>query len=185
MKNVLLISLVLFLFAACGTNKKECCENKCEKFTVDSFFTVADSLDGKIICLEGKIDHVCKHSGRRVTLLGTDSTRTILATFADTIAPMDSTYKCGDMVAVKGTVKIKTINEECIVKMLADADSIAKANPEAEAQKETNDHHMTAQEKADMYRAEMQTLGKTELKMYYLVNVTEYKKQEAGCCSKR
>ncbi len=181
MKNLFIFSFIVFLFAACGTNKKECCNKTCNNYSIDSFFTVADSLDGKIVCLEGKIDHVCQHSGRRVTLMGKDSSLTILATMADTIAPMDSTFKCGDMVALTGTVKIKTINEECIVKMLADADSIAKANPEAEAQKETNDHHMTAQEKADMYRAEMQKLGKTELKMYYLVNVTSYKKHEAGC----
>ncbi|HCC71719.1 MAG TPA: hypothetical protein DEQ09_11285 [Bacteroidales bacterium] len=76
-KRILVPAIIAVIFAACGnTGDKEnsTTESKIEKaeITFVNLIEDPDNFIGKEITLEGKVVHVCKHSGKKMHIVGED-----------------------------------------------------------------------------------------------------------------
>lgn len=68
MKRLLIFASALFLLAACGTRQTQ--QPPKVTFDLTELETMAPQYVGQEITLSGTIDHVCKHGGARMFLVG-------------------------------------------------------------------------------------------------------------------
>ncbi|MBN1386997.1 MAG: hypothetical protein JW965_01035 [Bacteroidales bacterium] len=76
MKKILGLAIIMALFAACGntTGEKTAAEGSesIEQVTFANLTENPDQYLGKEISLEGKVVHVCMHSGKKMYIVGED-----------------------------------------------------------------------------------------------------------------
>jgi hypothetical protein len=136
MRRIVLLAAIAVAFAACNSKPADKKEAKADaevmKVTVDQFFEKGEEMVGKTILVEGTIDHVCKHGGKRMFFQGSTPENRLKITTGDDIASFDVAYE-GNVMVVEGTVEM--------MKM----DSVYLANWEAElregAEKEGEEAH--------------------------------------------
>lgn len=76
---------------------------------IDSLLARAEQLVGQTVTIEGVCTHVCRHSGRRLFLMGSDDTQTIRVEAAE-LGSFDK--KCvNNAVRVEGTLREQRIDE--------------------------------------------------------------------------
>ncbi len=73
MKNLVLLSAIVFLFFSCGNQSKkqqEATEQAAVVLTVDELYGKAAELADKEVVVKGTVMHVCKEGGARCFLMG-------------------------------------------------------------------------------------------------------------------
>jgi hypothetical protein len=123
MKN--LIYLVAVLFVAACTNPRNQqdsgtiaqAESVLEEIAivdVESLLNDPQAYDGKEVMIKGTVTHVCKHSGKRLHLMGTDE-KSMLRLEAGEIGQFHRELEGSDIVA-KGVFRREVIDEEYLAK---------------------------------------------------------------------
>jgi hypothetical protein len=113
---LLLIALVLF---SCGTKKqKENQEgtNKSTAVSVDKILSNTNAFVDKEVVVEGLVNHVCSHSGKRMFVLGNNPDEALRITPNDKIGIFDKDLE-GNTVEIKGVLKELIINDEYVAQL--------------------------------------------------------------------
>ena len=156
MKNLLFI-LVFFTFNFLNVNAQD--NDKKEEapvISIDDFQDKAHEFVGKKIYITGMVDHVCKHGGKRLQLVGNKEDARLKIEAGDKINKFQKEIE-GDDIKVYGTVKEKRIDEAYL----------------SEWEEEVKDHHKPSDEeyKNDMkkianLRKQIKDSGKGYLSFY-------------------
>ena len=170
-RNILIIILSIFIFAACdqGLKKAEADHSRdTVKMAVLTFDQKADSFVNRSVVIEGTVLHTCKHGGKRMFIVdGTDSIRVEITAGQD-ITKFDEAL-AGSRVRVFGILKEERIDTKYLNEW------------EAEVKKPVEDHNVGVhtgakghedqgtQEKLDQIsalREDLKKSGKDHLSFY-------------------
>ena len=189
MKRIVLILSVAAMFASCSNNSKQTASNASTNenafISVDSFLTAAPSLLGKEVTVKGTVDHVCKHGGKRVKLIGCCASKSIHGEATESIGTFKAELE-GSEVLLTGIVAESKIDSTYVATYEKNVlDAMEKEKPEANMEHTKGvDHHATL-EKIKEWKEEIATNGKGYISTYYLEasKVEEYKPQAIndGC----
>ncbi len=95
-------SALALMFAACG--KKDAAVSAPATMSVDSLMSVAGSLSGDTVEVEGLCLHLCKHGGTKAFLAGADSTVILRCQATAAMGGAFAPDCVGKMLTVKGVV---------------------------------------------------------------------------------
>jgi len=120
-KKILLFSLTILIFAACGNDDNNSVtpndtteiENaEVTTLSLSDFDSLAGNFVGKEVSVSGIVDHVCKHGGKKLLLVDGDYN---LHVFNDN--RFDETLS-GSKVIVKGTVEEERVDSAYLAEKL-------------------------------------------------------------------
>ncbi len=176
-KRFLSIVAIAALFAACnnaGTNENE---NESDSTTVEAaaeeipviliteFAEKAGNYVDKKVSVTGKVDHICKHGGKKIQLVANDVDIHVLGEekFDEALT--------GSEITVIGTVTEFRIDEAYCLKMEND---MIKEHSEGAS----NDEHEEAKKaQIQHYRDSMETTGVNHLSFYDLKYISHVEKK--------
>ena len=111
MKNLVLLSAIVFLFFSCGTQSKkqqESAEQAAVVLTVDELYGKAAELADKEIVVKGTVMHVCKEGGARCFLMGSNENINIRVEAGEKIGAFNQ-EQMGSELEIVGILKeVKT-----------------------------------------------------------------------------
>lgn len=201
MKKLFYLFIVAALFVACNnggtksTSEQKSAVQECSSISVDSFLVIAGDYVGKELKVQGTIDHVCKHGGKRVKLFSSCASKSIHGEAGEAMGNFPVEIE-GSMACVTGVVAELKIDmayvEEFAAKMKA-----SEGDKDAEVSmgdKKGADHH-AGQGKIEAWKAEIEASEKGYISSYYL-EVSKYdlcaeksgedcgnSKEEKPCCA--
>jgi hypothetical protein len=108
MKNLTLLSIVVFLFFGCGNQSKkqqEAVEQPVIVLTVDELYEKAAELAGKEVIVKGTVMHVCKQGGARCFLMGSTEDVNIRIEAGEKIGSFNQ-EQMGSELEIAGILKI-------------------------------------------------------------------------------
>ena len=122
MRIIFLTLIVSLIFACSGNNNKstEVAEQQAvnieetSEIDVVSLLADAEAFDGKEVLLTGTVVHVCKHSGKRLHLMGADE-KTKIRVEAGDIGKFERELE-GSSIVAKGIFRREVIDEEYLAK---------------------------------------------------------------------
>jgi hypothetical protein len=164
MKNTLYgILVVLAFMVACSDAKKDNEGEGADSLNIgnqqDSMLVMdinelinnAEEMNGKEIAVSGTVVHVCKHSGKRLHLLGADDS-TKIRVEAGEIGKFDKELE-GSSIRAKGIFRVEVIDEESLAKWSGELHEHKEGHDKSDAEmKEEED-------KIERYR---EMMGETE-----------------------
>jgi hypothetical protein len=128
-KKVIGILAVATIMFSCGskTEKTEAVsEKEVAVLTVDQIMTDLQSYVDKDIVIEGVVNHVCKHGGKRMFIMGEDPDVTIKITPNEKIGVFEQEL-VGSNVIVTGIVTELRINEKYVASLESETAEAAKS----------------------------------------------------------
>jgi hypothetical protein len=157
MKNLIYLIAILFVWSCTSSTKKQESEAVATEvaveeiaiLNVESLLEGAEAFDGKEVKITGTVTHVCKHSGKRLHLMGSDE-KTMVRLEAGDIGQFDRELEGSEIVA-KGIFRREVIDEEYLAKW---ADELGK-----EGEHKSHDEHEEEKGQMQRYRKMM---GETE-----------------------
>lgn len=115
--TLLFIALVLF---SCGTKKQkenqETTTNKLTAISVDKILSNTSDYVNKEVMVEGLVNHVCSHSGKRMFVLGENPDNALKITPNNKIGIFDKKLE-GNTVIIKGVLKELIIDDEYVAQL--------------------------------------------------------------------
>lgn len=122
MKYLVYLLLLIALTAACTNSQKsndqqmaaEPSPSEVQVLTVETLLAHPDDYNGKQVRVTGMVTHVCKHSGKRLHLLGADE-KTRIRLEAGEIGQFDRSLEGSDILAT-GIFRKEVIDEEYLAK---------------------------------------------------------------------
>ncbi len=131
-KKLLSFFAVIFLFISfsCNntqnnTSEKENTENtNVTQLSISDFMTLTDKYVNKEISIQGIVGHVCKHSGKRMFIIGQNSEQRVKIVTGKDINSFDISLE-GKKVKVQGIVNEQIVDENYLSKW---EDEILKEN---------------------------------------------------------
>jgi hypothetical protein len=169
MKRLVLFGLVLGLITSCGQVKKDLVEgyedgiadasaeaSSIPVLTVDAFNVDAGQYIDKKVAIAGIVDHVCKHSGKKLKLVTNGGSVHVESEtrFEDALV--------GNQIQLTGIVREQRIDESTCLQM--EEDNIKK-HREGTTNQEQFDHKVT---QIKHYRDSMAVAGVDHLSFYTL-----------------
>lgn len=167
MKRLVLFGLVLGLITSCGQVKKDLVEEYDEAvvetteavipvLTVDGFDVDAGNYVDKKVAVAGIVDHVCKHSGKKLKLVTDGGSIHVVSEtrFEDALV--------GNEIQLVGIVREERIDESTCLQM--EEDNIKK-HREGTTNEEQFEHKVT---QIQNYRDSMAVAGVDHLSFYSL-----------------
>ena len=184
-RKLFVLAIASVFFISCGEQQKSANNDASEnepvaeivKVTPDNFYEKAGDLVGKDVSIEGTIDHVCKHGGKKMMVFGTDPDIRVKITTGEDMAAFDSDWGGSDVVAI-GTVKEFRIDEEYLADWESDVnEQVAKEEFEHSEDKpgihkgESEDEHSAVEELEQIakYRQEIAESGEDHISFYSIV----------------
>lgn len=182
--NFVIIVILAVLFSACGGNnqqKSEQTEQQEEtivkepvKVTIDEFINNAGEVVGEQIIIEGLVNHVCQHGGKRMFLIDTATQETVKIVVDEGMASFNTDLE-GQEVIIKGLVEELRIDEAYLTEWEAELEGSEHEDHgdghgegkmgEAADQGE----HIAAYEQIENYRNEMKENEVDHLSFYSIV----------------
>jgi hypothetical protein len=140
MKYVFLV-VVAILSLSCSKTTRTANENakvvenwKVAVVDVASLIEKAEEYDGKEVKVSGTVTHVCKHSGKRLHLLGNDE-KTQLRIEAGEIGQFERELEGSDIIAT-GVFRRELIDEEYLAKWADEMDKGGESHSHEEMEEE-------------------------------------------------
>ncbi len=142
-KKLLFAAIVAFTFTACNNaaepaTKTKDVEEGMDVMTVDQLETNIEDLIGQTVVVAGDVDHVCKHGGTKMVILGDSSDIHIKATEESGNFRADQVMD--HRVIVTGKVDEFRVDEDFIAKKEAELEDMI-ANGGDEETEEANEGH--------------------------------------------
>ncbi|MBN2175999.1 MAG: hypothetical protein JW731_17850 [Bacteroidales bacterium] len=178
-RNLFMLVAIAAIFISCGggagTNESaqndtismEATQTEIPVIALGEFEKIAGNYVDQEIMVEGIVDHVCKHGGKRLLLV---------ADSGDVHVDSDSRFEeslTGSKVMLKGKVKEFRVDEAYCLKM--EEDNI-KSHSEGQTDDEMYEHKMA---EIKTYRDSMSTAGVDHLSFYSIDYITLEVKEEA------
>lgn len=200
-KNVLFIMMISAILFACGTQQQE--EKQVTEtedvtnmipvsVTVAEFDNKAGELIGKVIEIEGTVDHVCQHGGQRMFLVDEGTDGRVKVVTGEEMASFNTDLEGSD-VNVKGIVEELRIDEDYLVEweneLLMEANETMEEEGEHqeggahEGSKHGEDAdmgmHIEGMEQIENFRNMIKESDKDHLSFYSIVCMKYKVKEEA------
>ncbi len=147
-RKLFLLAFVAFAFVACNNEtakdkavatEQEQNQEKTEVLTVDQLEEQIADLVGKAVTVAGDVDHVCKHGGTKMVILGDSTDIHIKAT--DESGNFRADEVMDHRVIVNGIVDEFKVDEDYIMSKEAELEDLIAAGPQKEeANKEEEEH---------------------------------------------
>ncbi len=180
MKHILYLLAFLSVSVACTNSQKSNEEqvltatnlDEIPVITVESLLAHPDDYDGKQVRITGMVTHVCKHSGKRLHLLGSDE-KTRVRLEAGEIGQFDRSLEGSNIIAI-GVFRREVIDEAYLAKW---SEELTKG--------EHNDHDSEDEreeevDKMNRYRSMMKESEKGYLENFWVDGLSfETTKEEA------
>ncbi len=162
-KTIIVLFIALGLFSCKENKQKTEDNNESSVLTLAEFDKKAGELAGKEVEVIGIVDHVCKHSGKKIFLVSDSSNLHIESEtrFDDKLT--------GEEIIFKGIVEEMVIDEAYCQKL--ETDDI-KAHGEGEDKEKVNEKRKA---QAQEYRDEMKQKGVNELRFYSVIYISHRK----------
>ena len=120
MKKVWGLSIIALVLFSCGTKQqKENQETTTDELTVISVDKVLSNTKDyveKELVVEGLVNHVCSHSGKRMFILGENPDKTLRITPNEKIGVFEKRLE-GNTVRIKGVLKELIIDEDYVAQL--------------------------------------------------------------------
>lgn len=158
--NIFFVAVLALVISACSNsnqNNEEKVVTEKSSQEADNVINVVDLLanakeyDGKEVVITGTATHVCKHSGKRLHLMGSDE-KTIIRVEAGEIGQFERELEGSDIIAT-GIFHREVIDEEYLAKW---SDELGK-----EGKGDHESHEEIAEEEGKMERYK-EMMGKTD-----------------------
>lgn len=195
----MLMLFVATIFGACSNSTKTTSENtekaaveECASISVDSLLLVAADLVGKEVTVQGTVDHVCKHGGKRVKIFSSCPSKMINAEAGETMGNFNAELE-GSEVCLTGVV----VEDRMDMAFVEEYEKKVKKAIEEEKEAATEENgqctgHGNGLEKVAKWKAEIEASENGYLSTYSL-EVAKYEecakkdctKKEAGCCASK
>ncbi len=188
-KKLSLISIVIILITACNSNQKQPAEDQNNTvkepvmISVNDFENNASEIVGEKIIIEGTVNHVCQHGGKRMFLIDTVSDATVKIIVGENI-PSFNTDLEGQDVIVTGVIDELRIDEDYLTEW---ENELMMEAEEGEGHDDGSGHegskkgeaadqgeHVSGLEKIKNYRQEIKESGTDHLSFYSII-CEEYK----------
>ncbi|HIE16431.1 MAG TPA: hypothetical protein EYP69_05860 [Bacteroidales bacterium] len=146
-KKLFFAAVVAFTFAACNNDAEKADASKelgTDVLTVDQLEMTIEDLVGKTVVVAGDVDHVCKHGGTKMVILGDSTDIHIKAT--DESGNFRADEVMDHRVIVTGEVDEFRIDEDYIEKKEAELEDLI-ANKEDEQTEEDEEDGYEHEEK--------------------------------------
>lgn len=196
MRNLItLLTVAAFFTISCNnakTNKTEVTEQKTEEcgpsISVDSFLVVAAENIGKELTVQGTIDHVCKHGGKRVKIFSNCPSKSIHGEASEEIGAFKAELEGSD-VCLTGTVLETRIDLAYVDEWEAKVKKAIEENAEeAEMEHKKGVDHHAKLEQIKKHREEIEASENGYI-AFYALEVTKYTECKADenkpCCNKK
>ena len=164
MKNLLIFGLIISLVVSCNSNKSTAdqdsenqqiiVEQEIPLLTVDVFDAEAGKYVNSKIALTGIVDHVCKHSGKRLKLVADGG-----EVHVDSETRFDDAL-VGNQIQLKGIVRELRVDESYCLQM--EEDNIKKHREGSTNKEQYQNKHNQIQH----YRDSMAVAGVDHLSFY-------------------
>lgn len=172
MKRILILLSVAIIFVACSKTEEkaqnEPVENEYQMLTIADFENQAETLTNKKVRLEGKVIHVCKHSGKRAFIVDGDDDTSVKIEAAEN-SPGFKMELMGSRIAVNGVVEESRMTKEEIEErekeILADIESQKAEEGENCVIEGT---HLENLDHVNEMKAQMEKTGKPYVSFYYV-----------------
>ena len=148
MKKLLFTFMIALALGACNNANQTASDNEENKqavpqeevavMTVDELLPQIDGLVGREVVVAGDVDHVCKHGGTKMVILGDSSDIHIKAT--DESGNFRADEVMDHRVIVTGVVDEFRVDEDYIAQKEAELEEL-KANASGEETEEAEDEH--------------------------------------------
>ncbi|MDO8951864.1 MAG: hypothetical protein Q7U86_04515 [Draconibacterium sp.] len=161
MKNLTLLSIVVFLFVGCGNQSKkqqEAVEQPVIVLSVDELYEKAAELAGKEVMVKGTVMHVCKQGGARCFLMGSNEDINIRVEAGEKIGAFTQ-EQMGSDLEISGILKI----------VMTEADAHNPAKEHGEEGAEHAEEHSAEDEAAHKIIAESQEAAEV---IYFIEGLT-------------
>lgn len=182
-KKLMLFMFVSALFISCGSNDSKTTEEEVivqekvstapVKITVAEFNDNAAELVGKIIHIEGTVDHACKHGGKRMFIIDENPDVRVKIEAGENIPAFDAELE-GSEVIISGKVEELIIDEAYLTEWEKELEQEGEAShkihegePGHEKQ-EADEDHSHQYNKIKNYREELKESGKDHISYYFV-----------------
>ena len=140
---------------------------------VESLLENVQAYDGKEVAITGTVTHVCKHSGKRLHLMGADQ-KTMIRLEAGEIGQFDRALEGSDIVA-KGVFRREVIDEEYLAKWANEL------NKEGDGQHLSHEELDEEKSKMENYRSMMKQSNEGKIENVWIDGLSfEQVKEEAA-----
>ncbi|MDA3952264.1 MAG: hypothetical protein PF485_01360 [Bacteroidales bacterium] len=147
--GILVVSVIMFSCASKTEKKEACCDKEITTITVDQVMADLQSYVDKNIVIEGIVNHVCSHGGKRMFIMGEDPDVAIKITPNEKIGVFEKELE-GSFVIVTGMVKELRINEDYVVSLEKEGNEVAKAEAMHDHSAGTHDEDAENEQKAQI-----------------------------------
>lgn len=191
MRKIVFFAAILVALTACnnGQGEKKDAKNsenaETKVMTIDQFFEKGEELAGKTVNVQGQADHVCKHGGKRMFLVGSKPEYRLKITTGEDIPSFDVSYE-GSSMLVTGTVEVMKMdsaylaNWEKELRESAAEEHKGHEHGTGEGEEHEHDHsshgeqadmgeHIPGMEKVEGYKAELKETGKEYIPIFSVV----------------
>ncbi len=152
-KKVLGILAVTTIMFSCGNKEQKKEGASSDKgialVTVDQVMVDIQAYVDKQIQIEGVVNHVCKHGGKRMFIMGEDPDVAIKITPNEEIGVFEQEL-VGSSVVVNGVVKELRIDEEYVANLENEADDVSKSEAMHDHSGGTHDEEADNEKKAQI-----------------------------------
>jgi cytochrome c-type biogenesis protein CcmE len=168
MKKIIYLFALLIISGACTNSQKSNEEqvltatnlDEIPVLTVESLLAHPDDYDGKQVKITGMVTHVCKHSGKRLHLMGSDE-KTKVRLEAGEIGQFDRSLEGSDIIAT-GVFRRELIDEAYLAKW---SDELGKGKNHDHDSKEEREENIG---KMNRYRSMMKESEKGYLENFWV-----------------
>ncbi len=199
-KKLIIVIFISALFISCGNNegqKKDLVVVETENTVVDPIvITVAEFNDkageivGELVVIEGIVDHVCAHGGKRMFIIDEGTDRRIKIVTGESI-PSFNTEMEGSEIKILGTVDELVINEKYLTnweneltveagksKGIGDGTGNGEHKGGSHGDKADQGEHVKELGKIKQYREKIKNSGDDQFSLYSIV-CEKFKVKEA------
>ncbi len=190
-KKLIIVIFISALLISCGNNgsqKKDQAEVETENTVVDPIvITVAEFSDkagelvGKLVTIEGMVDHVCAHGGKRMFIIDEDTDGRVKIVVGEDLPSFDTELE-GSEIKILGTVDELVINEEYLAnweseltaepgksKGISDGTGKGEHKGGSLGDKADQGEHVKELEKIKQYREKIAASGDNHLSFYSII----------------
>jgi len=181
MKKILLgsVSLLVLFFTVNISASPVFSKDKIKKVKLSNFKNKAESLVGKTIKLEGLVDHVCEHDGKKLFLVEENSDARVKIVPNESMAAFTQDL-IGETIEVVGVVKEFRVDEDYLTEM----EEKIKAESREESEVHMGDGEHNGNKEEHNMEDQMEQVNKLRKKLkaskkgylsYFSVEASSYK----------
>ena len=167
-KKLSVIALLVLLAASCGSNVEK---QDTMQLTVSDITAKTADYVGQEVSITGTVEHVCRHGGKRLFIIGEDPKDRFKITAGPAVGTFDMSLEGSD-IRVVGVVQEQVIDEAYLDNWEAEVGAGAKPEVGHQGHDRSNieeeDHSEESVRQINMMRKKLEESGKESLSFYSL-----------------